>query len=132
MYKTISFLLFLLFVPLGNVSAQSNFPRPKVAQRKVEKPVPVPPQVSTPVHKEKDKGTAPVKKSEPSLNSLNDYALEMKAHAGNVEAQYLMGRRKLAENDSASEVLGINWLRKAQSNGHEQARKILRSYRRKW
>jgi hypothetical protein len=130
MFRIITVLFLFLFVSLDSVSAQSNFPRPKVAQKKADNPVPVKHQVTTSVNKEERKTV--VKKSEPSLNSLNDYMLEMKAHAGNVEAQYLMGRRKLAENDSASEVLGINWLRQAQANGHERARLLLRNYRRKW
>ena len=132
-------MLFSLFFGLSCLAfAQANFPLPKVAQQtKVRKEERGKKQEATKNQenrKPSETESSPNEKGSHAtgLHQLDDYHLELKAHAGNAEAQYLMGLRKIARNDSVNEVLGINWMRASQSKGYLKARNFLRNYRRKW
>lgn len=57
----------------------------------------------------------------PSLTALSDYELEIEAGKGNIEAQYLLGKRLVSRSDSTSIVKGINYLNRAARNGSSDA-----------
>ena len=63
--------------------------------------------------------------SPPSLTALSDYELEIEAGRGNIEAQYLLGKRLVNRSDSTSIVKGINFLNRAARNGSSEATQTL-------
>ncbi|MBR6826851.1 MAG: hypothetical protein IKM76_01630 [Prevotella sp.] len=68
----------------------------------------------------------------PSVKDMNLLELELAANNdNNIEAQYELGRRKINSADSASIVLGINYLKKAISNGSAVAQQELERTRQK-
>lgn len=68
----------------------------------------------------------------PSVKDMNLVELELAANNdNNIEAQYELGRRKINSADSASIVLGINYLKKAISNGSAVAQQELERTRQK-
>lgn len=68
----------------------------------------------------------------PSVKDMNLVELELAANNdNNIEAQYELGRRKINFADSASIVLGINYLKKAISNGSAVAQQELERTRQK-
>lgn len=68
----------------------------------------------------------------PSVKDMNLLELELAANNdNNIEAQYELGRRKINSADSASIVLGINYLKKAISNGSAAAQQELERTRQK-
>ncbi|MCR5198927.1 MAG: FHA domain-containing protein [Prevotella sp.] len=68
----------------------------------------------------------------PSVKDMNLVELELAANNdNNIEAQYELGRRKINSADSASIVLGINYLKKAISNGSAAAQQELERTRQK-
>ena len=68
----------------------------------------------------------------PSVKDMNLVELELAANNdNNIEAQYELGRRKINSADSVSIVLGINYLKKAISNGSAVAQQELERTRQK-
>lgn len=79
-----------------------------------------------PIAKEKQKAPAqqPV---QTNLASLSNYELERQAMSGNVEAQYLLGKRWVSRHDSINVVKGIQYLKLAARNGSSEARVTLQT-----
>ena len=70
-------------------------------------------------------------KAENSRNDMTnwkDYQLEMKAIAGDVQAQYVLGRQWVNEGDSVNVVLGMKYLQMAAQKGHYEAEAFLRNH----
>ena len=136
MLRYLTVLFFLLTCLASHVSAQSNFPAPKVAQKKSIPPVVVKEGVKE-KNRDKDKGTKvvpvvkPEQPKEKPLEQLSNYDLQLKA-GHDPQAQYLLGRRYIQRGDSVGEVIGINWLRQSAGNGNVKAKSFLRTYRKKW
>lgn len=95
----------------SNIVMQDSFKRKPVKveekRKKTDKP-------------QKQEVDAPEKVVESPLSSLSDMELETKAQHS-VEAQYEIGKRKVARKDSVSVVLGTNYLKKAAQNGSSEA-----------
>ncbi len=53
--------------------------------------------------------------------------LEVAAHNGDTEAQYILGSLLLELEPKDSRNEGMEWLRKAASGGHQEASKLLRN-----
>lgn len=63
----------------------------------------------------------------PNKANLSNYELEKLAMSGDVEAQYLLGKRWVSRHDSINVVKGIKYLKLASQNGSSEARSTLRS-----
>ncbi len=73
-----------------------------------------------------------VKKEQPAPDkpdnaSLSNYELERMAMGGDVDAQYLLGKRWVSRHDSVNVVKGIQYLKLAARNGSSEANKALRT-----
>lgn len=97
----------------------------------VEAPKEKPEMKENPVSKAQPK---PVEKKNPkqqpqktNASSLNNYELERLAMDGDVEAQYLMGKRWVSKHDSISVVKGIKYFKLAAQNGSSEAKSALRT-----
>ena len=75
--------------------------------------------------KEKKEPKAPAEQPQPkSLKAMSDYELAQEAR-DNAEAQYELGKRKIARKDSIDVVIGVNYLKLAARNGSSDAEAAL-------
>ena len=137
MNRVTAILFFLLTFTTCQLSAQSNFALPKVAQKKhvsqpAAKQVVKREEKSSASGKAKDTNAKSETPQEKPLDQLSNYELQLKASHGNPQAQYLLGRQCVMRGDSVGEELGLNWIRRSAGNGNVKAKEFLRTYRRKW
>ena len=79
-------------------------------------------------NKEKKKIAPPAEKPV-DISQLNPFELEKLAAKGDVQAQYLLGRRKAAAGDSANIILGLNYLKRARNGGSSDASSAIQALR---
>lgn len=94
----------------------------KLAEQKADPPTPP----ATKQRKVKKPDKAKPTQEETTLSGMSNYALELKAKDGNVEAQYLLGKRWVGSRDSIGIVKGIQYLKLAARNGSSEAKNTLR------
>lgn len=75
----------------------------------------------------KEKKVADKEPVKANLSGLSNYELEKKALSGDVEAQYLLGKRWVSRHDSINVVKGIKYLKLAAQNGSSEAKSTLRT-----
>ena len=117
-------LIAFLFAAVLSMNAQGNFKIPKVAQQSHAKPEKKSKSEAgkTP-QKEENKNTSTVT----DLQRQSDYELELKAGNGNLEAQYILGKRWVLTGDSVNVAKGINWLMVSARQGYSDAQYALGS-----
>lgn len=130
-------LLFIMFFSLSvnSINAQWNFDfkppkeriqqtykRKKIRTKKVVKPLfrkKTRLMIDEPVFYE------PVTDSKKLLEDFNDYQLEIESSKGNVEAQYLIGSRKIFSEDSIEFKVGMEYLKLVAEEGNIEAMALL-------
>lgn len=123
-------LIVVLFAVIFTANAQGNFDIPKVAQQSQAKPekktkkelAKTPQKAKTPQNERDTKASAKT-----NIQQMSEYELELKAGNGNIEAQYVLGKRWVLTGDSVNVAKGINWLMVSARQGHSDAQYALGS-----